>query len=153
MDYNPLHDSLGFMISQTYRKVASFTMLHFKPYGITTEQWLVLLTLSRHEGITQTQLADLTKKDKTTITRILDSLQRKALVERRTSVDDRRAIQVFATERGKCIAQELADVEQSAMELLFGSRTEEEKEQLKEALLLVQDCVDEQMSGSVSDES
>ncbi|MFB5192505.1 MarR family winged helix-turn-helix transcriptional regulator [Alicyclobacillus fastidiosus] len=144
MDYNPLHDSLGFMISQTYRKVASFTMLHFKPYGVTTEQWVVLLTLARHAGITQTRLADLTKKDKTTITRILDSLQRKALAERRQDAGDRRAIRVFATDEGKRLANELADVERHAMDLLFDSYTEEEKEHLKSALLAVQQCVDAQ---------
>ncbi|GMA61714.1 MarR family transcriptional regulator [Alicyclobacillus fastidiosus] len=153
MDYNPLHDSLGFMISQTYRKVANFTMLHFKPYGVTTEQWVVLLTLARHEGITQTQLADLTKKDKTTITRILDSLERKALVERRKDAGDRRAIQAFVTDEGKRLANELADVERNAIDLLFGSYTAQEKEQLKAALLAVQRCVDAQTRASTREPS
>ncbi|GEO24778.1 MarR family transcriptional regulator [Alicyclobacillus acidoterrestris] len=146
MAYNPLEDSLGILISQTYRKVAYYTMLHFKPYGITTEQWLVLLTISRHEGVTQTQLADLTKKDKTTITRIVDSLERKKWVRRRPSVDDRRVVHTIATSEGKRLAEVLAQVERAVLDALFATYSEEDKEQLRRALFAVQARVDTQMA-------
>lgn len=74
--------------------------------GFTQEQWRALWHLSRNEGLTQTNLAALLEVQPISLTRALDRLAEQDLIERRPSPTDRRATQVFLTEKaGPVIAQ------------------------------------------------
>jgi DNA-binding MarR family transcriptional regulator len=69
-------------------------------FDITAEQWQVLLTLSKQNKINQKILSQAVNKDQPTLTRMLDILERKHLVERHTSKDDRRSFSIHITEKG-----------------------------------------------------
>ena len=50
--------------------------------NITTEQWSVLSCLWKEDRVTQSDLCDLTRKDKPSMTRLIDNLQRSKIVVR-----------------------------------------------------------------------
>ncbi|NCB96911.1 MAG: MarR family transcriptional regulator, partial [Bacteroidia bacterium] len=52
---------------------------------ISSEQWLVLLSLWNKDKVTQQVISDQTAKDKASITRLLDVLSKHDLIERRPS--------------------------------------------------------------------
>lgn len=79
--------------------------------AITTEQWLVLMCLWNKDGQTQQSLSEQTSKDKTSITRLLDTLSKHGLVMRHPDPADRRINKIHLTQRG----QELED---QAMEIV-----------------------------------
>ena len=57
---------------------------------ITTEQWTVLSCLWNKDKIIQQEICDLTQKDKPSVTRLIDNLEKKNLVRRVLDSSDRR---------------------------------------------------------------
>jgi DNA-binding MarR family transcriptional regulator len=79
----------------------------FKEYDVTPEQWSVLNCLWVREGLTPKELADFIYKDKPNTNRILEKLQLKELIVRKPHPTDKRAFQIFLTERGWALRDEL----------------------------------------------
>ncbi len=68
--------------------------------SITPEQWTVMLHLAERDGVTQQQLCNAVYKDKPSMTRLIDAMERADLVERRPDPHDRRANTVHLTVHG-----------------------------------------------------
>ncbi len=75
---------------------------------ITLEQYVVLYNLVDQDGINQKSLSHKVDKDQATLARILDILENRGYVVRRTTEKDRRAFLVFITEDGKQKVKEIA---------------------------------------------
>lgn len=67
---------------------------------VTPEQWAVINKLFLNDGLSQSELAEQTWKDRPTITRILDTLERRGLVVRGRDHTDRRRYRVHLTMAG-----------------------------------------------------
>lgn len=70
---------------------------------MTQEQYFILFKLWRRDGQYQAELADDFLEDAPNITRILDGMERKKMVERRQDPDDRRKYRIFLASEGKRI--------------------------------------------------
>ena len=112
----------GYMVGRT-----AFTMKHklhkqftTKGYKATPEQWGILNLLEEEEGLTQSEIAEKTIKDKANITRILDVMQRNGLIQRRKHENDRRAYKIFLTDKGRhlqyTLAQYVQEIDNQACE-------------------------------------
>ncbi len=77
---------------------------------ITIEQWSVLYHLWKLDGLSQQQLCEATFRDKPSITRLVDNLEKLNLVKRVASKDDRRINRIFLTQLAK-------DLQEQTMEL------------------------------------
>lgn len=77
-------------------------------YDITLEQYVVLYNLVDQDGINQKSLSHKVDKDQATLARILDILENRGYVVRRTTEKDRRAFLVFITDEGKNKVKEIA---------------------------------------------
>lgn len=102
-----LYDSLGFILNKTNTKLKNELFHRFKEYDITPEQWAILNCLWEQEGVTPKELADIMFKDKPNTNRILEKLQTKGLVVRKPHPIDKRAFQVFLTDRGWTLRDKL----------------------------------------------
>ena len=91
------------LLDRTARKVKQYAQRQFntQQFDITVDQWLVLKNLKEHEHLNQSELAELLGKDHPTLTRIIDLLCKKDLVERRVNPTDRRSFTVHLTSNGK----------------------------------------------------
>ncbi|MFM6954399.1 MAG: MarR family winged helix-turn-helix transcriptional regulator [Sphingobacteriaceae bacterium] len=91
------------LLDRTARKVKQYAQRQFntQSFDITVDQWLVLKNLKEQEHLNQTELAELLGKDHPTLTRIIDLLCKKDLVERRVNPTDRRSFTVHLTPIGK----------------------------------------------------
>lgn len=65
--------------------------------NITIEQWSVLYQLWKQDGLSQQELCRATFRDKPSITRLLDNLEKLQLVKRVASSDDRRINRIYLT--------------------------------------------------------
>ncbi len=70
---------------------------YLKEFGISNEQGLLLKLVYEMPGCTQTQISEFLHKDKTTITRMIDTLVKKGKLERKSSEDDRRIYKIYVT--------------------------------------------------------
>lgn len=66
---------------------------------ITIEQWSVLYHLWKEDGLSQQELCNRSFRDKPSITRLVDNLEKLKLVKRVPSTDDRRINLVYVTEK------------------------------------------------------
>ena len=75
----------------------------FKTNGveITIEQWSVLYHLWKQDGVNQQELCNATFRDKPSITRLVDNLEKLKLVRRVSSKEDRRRNLIFLTDTAK----------------------------------------------------
>ena len=76
---------------------------HFRQAGleITIEQWSILYHLWLEDGLSQQELCNRTFRDKPSITRLIDNLEKQKLVKRIASKEDRRINIVCLTEAAK----------------------------------------------------
>ena len=77
---------------------------------ITIEQWSVLYHLWKEDGQSQQQLCEATFRDKPSITRLVDNLEKSKLVKRVASKNDRRSNLIFLTKEAKNLEQKTMDV-------------------------------------------
>ncbi len=69
-------------------------------YPLSAQDFGILFRLMKQGAMTQVEIATLLMRDKTTITRRIDGLVKKRLVERNPCPDDRRCFRVALTETG-----------------------------------------------------
>lgn len=74
--------------------------------NITSEQWTILYHLWQEEGLTQQELAHLTFRDKPSITRLINNLEKMSLVIRVNDKQDRRSNLIYLTKEGRKLKDE-----------------------------------------------
>jgi len=97
------YNAYSFLLERTARRVKQYAQHQFncREFGITVDQWSILKSLKQHADLSQKELAEYCGKDQPTLTRIVDLLVRKNLVERRSNPSDRRSFVVHLTPEGK----------------------------------------------------
>lgn len=102
-----LEKSLLPWLGRTMKALDYYLIDKFESKGIplTKAQMITLRVLSRQDGIAQNNLAFITNRDKTSLTRLIDTMEKKQLVSRSHSPNDRRVKQVFITEKGKNVVE------------------------------------------------
>jgi DNA-binding MarR family transcriptional regulator len=76
-----------------------------KKVDITIEQWTLLYYLWEQDGMTQNELALKANKEKSTITRHLDAMQKKGLIQRVSHPTDKRNKILTLTEKANAIKE------------------------------------------------
>ncbi|MCM3338316.1 MarR family transcriptional regulator [Paenibacillus sp. MER TA 81-3] len=140
---NGLEHSIGFAMGVTYRKLSNLLQQRLKEYDITPEQWSVLYQIGRGNGLIQKEIAERSGKDKPTTTRILDHLERKGLIYKKTGENDRRSFLVNITDKGRLLIQETTPIEQQVAEDIKQCVSQEEYDVLMELLLRISNHVNE----------
>lgn len=82
-----------------FRDIVNHTF-HKSNYGITYDQWTVLHSIAQNQGITQITLADNTKKEPASISRILKLLEQKEMIEKLNDKKNKRAKRIYLTPKG-----------------------------------------------------
>ena len=108
--------------------VARRLQKNFRQAGldITIEQWSILYHLWKEDGLSQQELCNRTFRDKPSITRLIDNLEKQELVKRVASKEDRRINRVFLTELAKQLQDKTIQLANQTMdEALVGVNREE----------------------------
>lgn len=124
-----MDDHVAFLLSDVTRQMRRRFDERARSSGATGTQWRTLKILERFEGINQGQLAERLEVEPITACRMIDRLEESGLVERRRDPGDRRAWQIFLTEKSRPVLAEL-HITAAAMieELLQGLSTRQRDE-------------------------
>lgn len=99
-------------------KKCFFDKLQENGINITPEQYLVLDILWDKQPMSQQNIADVIQKDKNSVTKIIDSLEKKNLVKRSMDKKDRRINQIELTEEAYALQKITTQV---AIEFMNGA--------------------------------
>lgn len=108
--------------------VARRLQKNFRQAGleITIEQWSVLYHLWKEDCLSQQELCNRTFRDKPSITRLIDNLEKQQLVKRMPSQTDRRINMVCLTDAARDLQNLTIDLANQTMgEALVGVRKED----------------------------
>lgn len=109
-------------------KLKQYTSLMLKQsqIGLTPEQFLLIDVLWNEGKMTQQQLADTMQKDKNSITKLIDALEKKELLIRVQSKRDRRANIIVLTEKAEQMKLDTKEKGISLLEKILEGISEEE---------------------------
>lgn len=112
--------------------------LHREGLDLSKEQMIVLKKLHDKNGMNQNELAFLTLRDKSSLTRLLSKMERKNYILRKQSKEDKRINEVFLTECGREIFKRTRPVVQSVMATMEKNLSDREIDQVIGVLRKVQ---------------
>lgn len=96
-----MRDQFPFAVARVTRRWRKMLDERLKNLGVTQARWSTMFYLERGgEGLTQRELANLMAIENPTLVRLLDSLEKQELIERRPCEHDRRARRLFLTNNG-----------------------------------------------------
>jgi DNA-binding MarR family transcriptional regulator len=101
---------------------------------ITPEQWTVLIYLWEQDGVTQQELCNATYRDKPSMTRLIDNMEKLHLVVRIEKKDDRRSNSIHLTRDGKELEQKVRRIARQTLIEALDTVTPEELEISQEVL-------------------
>jgi MarR family transcriptional regulator, organic hydroperoxide resistance regulator len=122
MKYN-FNESIGFIIVKAGRLIENKLKYDFEKAGIniTPQQWSVLTYLWNEDGISQQKIADAFSKDKTSITRLLNNMEKHNLILRKQDDIDKRNNKIFLTELSESLRKDSIKIaEKTLIEILNG---------------------------------
>jgi len=93
---------------------------------ISMEQWSVLACLWQKDKVTQQTLCSLTSKDKPSMTRLIDKLEKRNLVTRVSDHNDRRINLIHLTESGTALQQKATELVQKIVTKTLNNISDEE---------------------------
>jgi DNA-binding MarR family transcriptional regulator len=107
-----LERALPFLIHACYQQIRSVTYKEFLGQGLelTPEQWIVLVELWEKDGQSQSALSERTLRDRPTMSRILDTMEKTGLVARSVDEHDARSRRVLLTRTGKSLQAKLVPI-------------------------------------------
>ena len=106
---------------------------------ITIEQWSVLYHLWKQDGISQQELCNATFRDKPSITRLVDNLEKLSLVKRVASENDRRINKIFLTKQAQKLQEQTMELAEETLNEALSTVPPEKIEVCKEVLQIVYD--------------
>ncbi len=109
---------------------------NFKQFSmdITIEQWSVLYHLWKEDGQSQQQLCDATSRDKPSITRLVDNLEKSKLVKRVAASNDRRINLIYLTKEAQKLKGKTMEIANQTLNESLAGVTNGQIEIAKEVL-------------------
>jgi DNA-binding MarR family transcriptional regulator len=106
---------------------------------ITIEQWSVLYHLWKQDGVNQQELCNATFRDKPSITRLVDNLEKLKLVKRVASKEDRRRNLIYLTDMARKLQDQSMDLANQTLNEALEGVPAEDIELCKQVLQKVYD--------------
>jgi MarR family transcriptional regulator, organic hydroperoxide resistance regulator len=106
-DVLPPSRSIGYLVRQTHRAFSRSLQARIAPHGVTVGMWYFLRVLWEEDGISQRELSQRVGMMEPTTATALTHMERKGFVRRLRNRRDRRVVNVFLTERGKALKEQL----------------------------------------------
>ena len=93
---------------------------HLEPHGVTAAQFKVLIIVTQYQVDTPAELCRYLGLDSGSMTRMLDRLAQKGLIQRTRCPEDRRQVRLALTADGQGLADRLPEIGAAAMNELVG---------------------------------
>jgi len=116
-----IHYDFGFLVQKAFGE---------NGLDLSKEQWSVLKRLKVDDGQPQNDLAFITHRDKTSMTRLVNSMESKNLVVRKSDENDRRVNRIFLTDYGKEVIEKVTPIMYDLIPAVQETLSEDEIESL-----------------------
>lgn len=115
-----------FKLAKVMRKVQRYYESRLAPFGITPVQFYVFSVLWENDGMKFKDLAERVNIDGSTLTGIVDRMERGGYVKREDDPEDRRSLLVFLTEQARAKGPALAGLAETLDQEIQGQFNRED---------------------------
>jgi len=127
-------DSIGYLIKRSQRLMQDRIEGLFADQGVTLQQWVVMMHIRDGLALTVADLCRELHHDSGAMTRLIDQLEQRQLIERRRNPQDRRVIELSLTDSGNKVITKLIAVVTDALNVTLEDFTRDEVKMLKSLL-------------------
>ena len=131
------NDCINFILSNTQNAVYNYFKRRLQDYDTTPSQYELLRCLWKHDGLTPSQLAQAMHLDTSSITGILGRLEKKNLISRVYSQEDRRSVSIYLREEGKQLWSQIDHVIDEANAKIISGFNEKDYSQFLSYLTMI----------------
>src|ERR1700735_2418471 len=118
-DYK-LAESVSYLLSRVRSTMGNMvTQETVAELGITSTQASIMFMLASGRGLAAADLAREYGIDASAVTRLIDRLEKRGLINRVRSEEDRRVVNLEVTDRGMAIAERIPDIFTSVLDTLL----------------------------------
>lgn len=137
--------NIYFQIELTARRIRQYGQNVLKSHGIdiTIEQWLVLITIHQNELISQITIGEILLKDKPTISRMVNHLERNELIIKNPSSTDSRKVELSISKKGKVLINNLHPIVEQIRLMGLNKLSNKEKTTIIDILSKIRKTLDD----------
>ena len=130
-----LQDCIHFQLTTAQHAVFRYFGGLLSDYGVTPGQYGVLACLWDYGSLSPGQIGDLMCLEPSSVSTVLDRMQKNGLLERTIHPDNHRAIQVTLTDRGRALEEPMRGIARQVNQQVLEPFTLEEREITARVLL------------------
>lgn len=123
-----VNQSWGFLLSKIAQEMSASIGRELTNYEITSRDFGILSTVYNESLVTQKDISDLLKIDRTTVFQLIDILENKQLLKRVRHPKDRRSNIIQLTEQGESLLKEKSDQLEICEKNVVSHLSDEEKQ-------------------------
>jgi len=130
----PLHSYLPYLLNRAGARIATAFGEEIRPLGASLQLWRVLAALHEKDGRRMGDLSKTTSIEVSTLTRLVDNMEKSGLVERRRDPDDARVVALHVTAAGKRLTKRILPIAERYETVALKGFSTREAEVLRRAL-------------------
>jgi len=130
----PLEAYLPYLLNRAGVRIADAFSREIRPLGATLQMWRVLAALRELDGRRMGDLSATTSIEVSTLTRLVDGMEKRKLVARRRDRADARAIVLHATAAGRSLTRRILPIAERYEKVALQGFDAGESKRLKAAL-------------------
>ena len=139
----PLDSYLPYLLNRAGARIATAFGEEMRPLGASLQIWRVLAALREKDGQRMGDLSKTTAIEVSTLTRLVDNMEKVGLVERRRERTDARAVALHVTAKGRKLTQRIVPIAERYEKVALKGFSAHESGVLKQALRRLHDNMDE----------
>ncbi|HSI01073.1 MAG TPA: MarR family transcriptional regulator [Reyranella sp.] len=139
----PLDAYLPYLLNRAGSRIASAFGEEMRPLGASLQVWRVLAALREQDGRRMGDLSRTTSIEVSTLTRLVDNMEKGGLVERRRDSGDARAVALHVTAAGRRLTRRILPIAERYQAVALKGFSAAEQDVLRKALRRLYDNIDE----------
>ena len=139
---NPLVSYLPYLLNRAGARIATAFGEEMRPLGASLQIWRVLAALRERDGRRMGDLSETTSIEVSTLTRLVDNMEKGGLVERRRDAGDARAVALYVTAAGRRLTRRILPIAERYETVALKGFSAREAATLKKALQRLYDNMD-----------
>ena len=132
-----LEECVNYLLTTAQHSVFLKMTEKLSAFDITPVQYAVLYCLWENDRRSPKEIAERLKLENSTISGILERMEKKGLIERSISKEDRRFVQVLVTKKGASLEKDVLSAVEEVNDEVMSVFSEDECESLKAHLRLL----------------
>ena len=139
---DPLVSYLPYLLNRAGARIATAFGEEVRPLGASLQIWRVLAALRERDGRRMGDLSETTSIEVSTLTRLVDNMEKGGLVERRRDAGDARAVALYVTAAGRRLTRRILPIAERYETVALKGFSAREAATLKKALQRLYDNMD-----------